>query len=106
MLVAEECVDEHMDDGHADDEQSPGLWSFVAILLGFKLWTLLLILLFATSWATVRFLIATHVLWISIGAVVLWGPAILWFRLIRARARRRELQRAEWHVEDTQPTRR
>ncbi|ACZ39164.1 glycosyltransferase 87 family protein [Sphaerobacter thermophilus] len=94
-----------MDHGHSGSDDGPGAGAFIAILVGFKLWTLLLILLVATSWGTVGFLAATHVLWIMVGMVALWGPALLWYRLIRMRRRRRELQRAEWEVEDTQRTR-
>ncbi|MDI3340183.1 MAG: hypothetical protein QJR03_06580 [Sphaerobacter sp.] len=78
----------------------------MGILVGFKLWTLLVILLVATSWRTVWFIIATHALWVFIGLAVLWGPAIFWLRLCRARARRRQLVRAEWEVETPHQTRR
>lgn len=88
------------------DEESPSPWAFVGILVGFKLWTLLLILIFVTSWSAVWVVIATHVLWISIAAIVLWAPTIFWMRLFRGRAKRRKLQRQEWEVEDTPATRR
>lgn len=95
-----------MDHGHSGGDDGPGPGAFIAILVGFKLWTLLVILLVATSWDTAGFLAATHVLWILVGTVALWGPAVLWYRLVRVRRRRRELLRAEWEVEDTQRTRR
>ncbi len=76
------------------------IW-FALILIGFKLWTVLLIALYSWNWATVRFLLANHVLWVVVGAVLVWGPVVFWLRLIRLRARRRELIRSEWEVEDS-----
>lgn len=81
-------------------EENASPWAFAAILVGFKLWTLILIVVVTGSWGAVWFLISSHVLWITLGLVALWGPAVFWTRLVRVRARRRELQRAEWHVED------
>lgn len=75
---------------------------FAGILVAFKAWTLLLILVFSSSWETVQFLAANHVLWFAVAAVLLWGPALFWFRLVRLRARRRALIRSEWEVEDSQ----
>lgn len=92
------------DHEHDVDEESPSPWAFVAILVGFKIWTLILILIYVTSWSAVWFVIASHVLWISIAAVVLWAPTLLWLRLFRGRAKRRKLLRQEWEVEDTQTT--
>ncbi|HUZ03563.1 MAG TPA: hypothetical protein VMU89_24730 [Thermomicrobiaceae bacterium] len=85
-----------------EDNASP--WAFAAILVGFKVWTLILILAFTGSWGAFWFLVSSHVLWITGGAIVLWGPALFGTRLLRVRARRRELQRAEWEVEDTRPS--
>ncbi|HET9017734.1 MAG TPA: hypothetical protein VFN57_19180 [Thermomicrobiaceae bacterium] len=85
-------------DEQAEEKTSP--WPFVAILVGFKIWTLGLIIAFTGSWGVVWFLVSSHVLWIVLGAVALWSPAVFWTRLVRVRRRRHELQRAEWQVED------
>lgn len=87
-----------------DENEHVSAWPFVLILVGFKIWTLILILVMATSWDAVEFIIASHVLWLLIGAAVLWGPAFFWWRLVRARRRRAELQRAEWEVEQPRTT--
>lgn len=92
-------------DDQRGDAAGPSPWVFFGILLGFKLWTLLLVLIVAATWDTVEFILATHVLWITVGAFLLWAPVLFWVRLMRVRARRRELLRAEWEVEDT-PARR
>ncbi|MCM8750627.1 hypothetical protein NET02_15890 [Thermomicrobiaceae bacterium CFH 74404] len=76
------------------------IW-FIGILVAFKLWTVLLIVIYSSRWETVQFLLANHVLWFVAGAVLLWGPALFWARLLRLRARRRELIRSEWEVEDS-----
>uniref|UniRef100_A0A831T6Z3 Uncharacterized protein n=1 Tax=Thermorudis peleae TaxID=1382356 RepID=A0A831T6Z3_9BACT len=76
------------------------IW-FIGILVAFKLWTVLLIVIYSSRWETVQFLLANHVLWFVSGAVLLWGPALFWARLLRLRARRRELIRSEWEVEDS-----
>lgn len=87
------------DPGRDPEAISP--WPFVAILVGFKLFTLIMILVVTTSWDVVWFMLATHALWIFAALMVAWAPALFWFRLIRVRARRRKLQEAEWQVEDT-----
>ena len=76
------------------------IW-FIGILVAFKLWTVLLIVTYSAKWETVQFLLANHVLWFVVGAVLLWGPALFWARLLRLRARRRDLIRSEWEVEDS-----
>jgi hypothetical protein len=81
-------------------EERKGLYAYVGILVGFKIWTLIIILYLTSSWDTVIFVLAGHVLWIGAGAVIVAGPAAFWARLVRVRAKRRKLQYAEWHVED------
>lgn len=87
-----------------ENEEKASPWAFAAILVGFKIWTIGLIVVFTGSWGAFWFLVSSHVLWLIVGAVALWGPAVFWARLVRIRARRRELQRAEWEIEDTRPS--
>jgi hypothetical protein len=74
--------------------------SFGLILVCFKVWTVVLIFRFSWDWDTVRYLLMNHVVWIVVGAVIAWGPALFWLRLVCLRARRRQLLRSEWEVED------
>lgn len=86
-----------------DEEQTIrriAIW-FIGILVAFKLWTVLLIVIYSSTWETVQFLLANHVLWFAVGGALVWGPALFWVRLMRLRARRRELIRSEWEVEDS-----
>ena len=85
-------------------EDRRGLYAFLGILLGFKIWTLIIILWLTSSWQTIIFLLAGHVLWFSVAGVLLVGPAAFWARLIRMRRKRKELQHAEWNVEEPQGT--
>jgi len=89
--------------GAMDEEQTIrriAIW-FIGILVAFKLWTVLLIVIYSSTWETVQFLVANHVLWFTVGAALVWGPALFWVRLMRLRAQRRELIRSEWEVEDS-----
>ncbi len=81
-------------------EERNGLYAYVGILVGFKVWTLVLILWLTSSWDTVVFLLAGHVLWIGAGVMAAAGPAAFWMRLVRVRGKRKQLQHAEWHVEE------
>ncbi len=81
-------------------EERNGLKAYVGILVGFKIWTLIIILWLTSSWDTIVFLLAGHVLWIGGAALIVAGPATFWARLIRVRAKRRKLQHAEWHVDE------
>ena len=81
-------------------EDRRGLYAFLGILVGFKIWTLVIILWLTSTWQTVVFLLAGHVLWFFAAAVLLVGPAAFWTRLIRVRAKRKKLQHAEWNVEE------
>ncbi|MBX6340922.1 MAG: hypothetical protein IRY97_00565 [Thermomicrobiaceae bacterium] len=75
--------------------------AFFGVLVAFKIFTLLLIVVLMASWSTLEFLVATHVLWLCVGLLVASGPAVFWYRLLRVRRRRAALQRSEWQVEDT-----
>jgi hypothetical protein len=82
------------------------IWTLVGVLVGFKLWSIVLIYLFANAEGMTEFLIATHFLWFAAPVALLVGPAIFWVRLIRARSRRKKLLAAEWNVEQAPRARR
>ena len=77
------------------------LWTFVGILVGFKVVTTAVILIFAPAareWVLAMF-IAFH--WPLLVAAVVFGftPALFWLRLLKVRAKRHRLQAAEWRVD-------
>lgn len=73
------------------------LW-FVGIVVGFKLWTILLVFVFMANWSVAWYMLLNHVAWLSGLVVTLWGPALFWYRLVQLRRRRSELLRSEWDL--------
>ena len=81
-----------------DAANRAALWTFVGMAVGFKVVTSVVIFAMQPSGWSAAFLIGMHWLWFVAPFVVLGVPTLFWFRLVRARARRRELIRAEWRV--------
>jgi hypothetical protein len=81
-----------------DDRRA--MYAYFGILAAFKLFTLVAILIYMSSWDTVVFVVASHVMWLTVGAILIAGPATFWARLVRVRTRRRQLIAQEWHVEE------
>ncbi|MBI3979954.1 MAG: hypothetical protein HY331_17405 [Chloroflexi bacterium] len=80
-------------------EGQRALKTLIAIILGFKLWGILLIVLMQSDAATLRLLFALNWPYLLGLAGMLAGFALVRLRLLRARARRAELRRQEWNVE-------
>ena len=74
------------------------LWTFLGLILGFKLITSIIIFVMEPSVWNATFLLAMqwYVLLMPIPFVVV--PAIFWYRLVRVRRRRRKLIQSEWLV--------
>ena len=87
----------------AEDDRG-AMYAYIGILAGFKIFTLIVILWLTSSWQAVVFVVAIHVLWFAVAAGLVAGPATFWARLVRMRARRRQLLHQEWHVEESQGT--
>jgi hypothetical protein len=86
------------------EDDRGAMYAYFGILVGFKIFTLVVILWLTSSWEAVVFVVASHVLWISVALVLVAGPAAFWARLVRVRRRRRRLLHQEWHVEESQGT--
>jgi hypothetical protein len=82
-----------------DDRRA--MYAYFGILAAFKLFTLVAILIYMSSWDAIIFVVVSHVLWIAVGAALVAGPATFWARLVRVRSRRRQLLSQEWHVEES-----
>ena len=76
-------------------------WTLVGVLLAFKLVTITLIFIAANPTDNlVPMLVAMNWPWlIVLGVLLSVVPFGYWLRLVRARARRRQLQRAEWELD-------
>jgi hypothetical protein len=74
-------------------------WAFVWILFAFKLVTVGLIFYHHTTVETGMFLVATTWFWFPVIGALVAGPLLFRWRLRRVRARREQLRRAEWMLE-------
>jgi len=82
-----------------DESEGEGAaWGMLWILLGFKVFSIGLILWLHTSHVSLTMMFFLNWPWFAlmVGMVALFGLA--WFRLFRGRLKRRALLRAEWHV--------
>ena len=87
---------------HDEEQGNVAAWTLFGVLFGFKLLTAAVVFaLFPTVGAAV-FLLVFHWFWfiplIGLGLAALAG----WRRLVRVRARREQLRRAEWMLEHEQ----
>lgn len=80
--------------------------TFAGVLIGFKLWSVILIYVVWGGEGTTTFLLGTHVLWIAVPLLLLWAPTMFWYRMMRMRRRRQALLEAEWNVTQEPPARR
>ena len=76
-------------------------WTLVGVLLAFKAVTITLIFLCAQpSGASIAMLVAMNWPWlIVLGLLISVIPIGYWYRLVRARANRGRLQKAEWSLD-------
>ncbi len=81
-------------------EGRAALWTLVGIVIFFKVYAIVLIALFDQSAGMVLLMLAMNLPYI-LGVLALAAiPALVWFRLIRGRAKRDRLLYEEWHVEE------
>jgi hypothetical protein len=78
------------------------VWAVAVPLIAFKVWFAILLLTYAPTRDTAVWIAATHwPLVIIIGLLV--PPGIAAWRLLRARAQRERLRRAEWMLDTPEP---
>jgi hypothetical protein len=68
--------------------------------LALKVWTVVLLLVYAPTRDAIVMTVATTWPWIVVLAALAAGPAFAWFRLVKMRARRKRLQRSEWMLDE------
>ena len=95
-VVAGEVYTGFMDQ---DGDGRAALWTFLGMVIGFKLITSLLIFYLEPSFSSAVFLVGMNWYWPLLPLLLLVVPAMFWFRLRRVRAKRRKLILAEWRVD-------
>lgn len=78
---------------------SRGTWMMIGALLIAKIGGLIVVFMIDPSKMAAMFAVVSSWLWAVVLGILLSGPATYWWRIRRVRARRDELQRAEWLVE-------
>lgn len=86
-------------------EERAALWTLAGIFVVFKVVTTMAIIFAAPGAAgtTLALFLAFHWPFMLGGALLGAAPALFWLRLVRVRAKRAELQAAEWRVEEPGP---
>ena len=90
-----------------DADSKAALWTFVGMILGFKIITSIIIFVMEPSIGSAAFLLAMQWYWLILPIPLVVVPALFWYRLWKVRRRRRELIRSEWKVDpehDWNPT--
>jgi FtsH-binding integral membrane protein len=81
------------------DDEHVTVWTFLWVLLAFKIATIIAIIWASRSWEAGAIVSATSWPFLIIPAVALAGPVIYRVRVRRVRARRAELMRSEWMLD-------
>jgi hypothetical protein len=81
-------------------ESSPGAWALVWTIVVVKTITIVVTIAAARSWDAGAIMALTTWPWLVVIAVLIAGPALFQYRLRQVRARRAELLRAEWLLEE------
>jgi hypothetical protein len=76
------------------------MWAVAGPLIGLKLWATGILLVYAPTREALAMVLATGWPWLVALAILLGGPTVAWLRLVRVRARRARLRRAEWMLDE------
>jgi len=82
-----------------EPEDLGAAWAFLWVLFAFKMATVVLIFWHMRTFETGMLLTATTWFWIPLIGVLVAGPLLFRYRLLRVRAKRERLRRAEWMLE-------
>jgi hypothetical protein len=82
-----------------DSEARAAAWLFLSVFIAFKVVVIAVIVALQPSWSGASVLIALHGYWLLAPLIFLFLPTPIWVRLLRMRARRKQLIRSEWQVE-------
>ena len=81
-----------------DRESKAPLWTFLGLILGFKLVTSIIIFVMEPGVRSATFLFAMQWYWLLAPLPFVVVPTLFWYRLVRVRRRRRKLIQSEWLV--------
>ena len=83
-------------------EGRAALWTLVGIFVVFKVATTAMIIAASPEAAhtIVALFVAFHWPFVVLGGIFAAAPVLFWLRLMRVRAKRAQLQAAEWRVEE------
>jgi hypothetical protein len=76
------------------------LWAVLGPLLAFKICSIILLLIYAPTVDGMVWVAITSWYWVLGIALVVAVPFMAWSRLVRARARREQLRRQEWMLDE------
>jgi hypothetical protein len=79
------------------------LWAVVGPLLAFKVASIILLLIYAPTVDGVVWVAITSWYWVLAIIVIVAVPFMAWSRLVRVRARREQLRRQEWMLDEHAP---
>ena len=85
------------------DEESAGkaaMWTYIWVMVGFKVLTGIFLLYYTRTFYTWAVLIALHIPWLLAAVLLIVLPGACYWRMVKVRARRAELLRQEFHVEE------
>jgi hypothetical protein len=80
-------------------EDRGAMWAVAGPLIGLKVWATIILLAYAPTREALAMVAATGWPWLVALAIILAGPTVAWLRLVRVRARRERLRRAEWMLD-------
>lgn len=81
-------------------EDKAALWTLVGVIAFFKIYTVVLVMIFDRSAEMFIFMAAMNFPFILAGLAVIAVVGLVWFRLLRGRARRSQMLREEWYVDE------
>ena len=81
-------------------EERRAVWGFVWVLFGFKIATVVAIVVASRSEEAVVLAAATTWYFLPVPFVAVGGALVFRYRLVRVRRRRERLRRAEWLLDD------
>ena len=85
-------------------EDKAALWTLVGVIAFFKIYTVVLVMIFDRSAEMFIFMAAMNFPFILAGLAVIAVVGLVWFRLLRGRAKRSQLLREEWYVDEEEPS--